>query len=1149
MVDSLVPFAQPLAPPPGQVSVPKPTPVRWQDIVQRIKTARPDAPNDAIVSVVDQAAPQMTPQERASWEQARAQYVTKAPPPPPPGSEEAAYMASPEYAKAQTKALTPVPSDMAQPKPFEGLPGKVATGTGPPTQSVTAGPPEPDALSRILGAMGPVGRALDTTVRQMVKPLVGTVETAANMAGGIADIPRRAIEGAQQYQPGVTEPPVAPAVDTALMMVGGKPKPEPDAAGIGFARAPRTPAAAPVLPTDPEAAVLARVAPPKSGMKLPSVATIRRDTIDDLHLIKKIETGLNNGQKLDTIASPYDLMRLSRGSGGKAQHFNNIGTFDYNTLETTGPGLKQILAPVAKDPSRLKAYMLAKRAEELQARGVDTGINPEAARLTIERNKDALEPVFEGLQKYQTETLRYLKDAGILSDDAFKAMTEANQSYVPFYRMVEEQPSRAAGKGLRVKNPVYRIEGSERQIIDPLESVIKNTHLYIGLAERNRALRALRDMPGSDQFMTRVKAPVHATEVSREEIGRFLREHDLPEHLAEPMEIFRRGATRPGPDEIALWSDGKREVYRADPAIVDAVNGLDQAGFGLFTKLLSIPSKMLRAGVVTTPAYMMRNITRDQINAALQSRHGYVPVYDMMRGLKQAMTNGEEYSRWLKSGGSQAALVAMDRDYAGHDFLKLGRPDTLANKAKNVVTKPLELLREVSETLDNATRVGEFMRATKGSNDPATMMRGAMASRDVTQDFSRIGAKMRGINSVTAFMNAQIQGISRELGNLKERPLATLAKAAGLITAPSILLWAANRGDPRWEDAPNWEKDSYWFILPEDPNAEPIRVPKPFTFGMMFGSLPERILSDYFDNKPEAFNDFLSNLGGSTTPNFIPTFAVPPLEQWGDRSFFTNRDLTSPRLENKPATEHITPYTTEVAKRTGQAIGSIPGMEDSSFASPIIIDNYLRGWTGTLGTGAANLVNPLLRPSDAPKQPSPTWADIPVIGAFISRYPSMNAQPIQDVFAKADRAAKGLLPDADKTLTSARAKLWSTYKDIREVYADPDLSPEQKRDKLRILYTNALGEAKFALRKWRAQGVTEGRTKDDVSPTQAGTELYKYKSAAGKLYKRADERAVYWKELEDAGIKVDHRWSVETLRAKIAAAKAARSGTPYGGTQ
>ena len=56
-------------------------------------------------------------------------------------------------------------------------------------------------------------------------------------------------------------------------------------------------------------------------------------------------------------------------------------------------------------------------------------------------------------------------------------MRKLNQNYIPFYRVFEEEMGGTFGFGkggyANIKSPVKRLKGSERDIIDPLESVIR----------------------------------------------------------------------------------------------------------------------------------------------------------------------------------------------------------------------------------------------------------------------------------------------------------------------------------------------------------------------------------------------------------------------------------------------------------------------------------------------------------------------------------------------------------------------------------------------------------------------------------------------------------------------------------------------------
>ena len=83
----------------------------------------------------------------------------------------------------------------------------------------------------------------------------------------------------------------------------------------------------------------------------------------------------------------------------------------------------------------------------------------------------------------------------------------------------------------------------------------------------------------------------------------------------------------------------------------------------------------------------------------------------------------------------------------------------------------------------------------------------AYASREkFTLDFARIGAKTKGVNSIVAFFNANMQGIDRLAREFKDNPGRTSWKILLGITLPSILLYFANRDDERWKEIPQWQK-------------------------------------------------------------------------------------------------------------------------------------------------------------------------------------------------------------------------------------------------------------------------------------------------------------------------------------------------------
>lgn len=890
---------------------------------------------------------------------------------------------------------------------------------------------------------------------------------------------------------------------------------KPEGSDHPRAQIPRSPA---------EKKVLERVAPSdeKASRKI-TFNSLYTDIKDDLNPIRVLRNALAENKALPAAKDPYVLARLTRGSYGKAQQFLEHGTFDFNTLQNTGKSLKDILKPVRNDLDGLRAYAVSKRTLELTGRGIKTGVPLKEAQDTVTAGAAKYEATFQELQTYQRALTGYLHDAGIISDQGYTAMLAANKDYVPFFRLMgDTELGSGLGPGLKVKDPVKGIRGSDRKIIDPIESIIKNTYLFVSLAERNRALTALADLadtsPHGADLMPKTRPNVHPIHVTEQEIGRFLTAQGVDPQAAGSMTIFRPNPFRPNPNEIALFRNGKREIRTVDTDVAEAVNALDRESHGILVRLLAIPARTLRAGAVLAPEFIARNPVRDQFEATLMSEHGYIPIWDLARGMGALFKRSDNYQRWLKAGGANAALVGIDRDYINQNVLKLEKPGAL-NRVKNVVRSPLEFLRMLSEFTENATRLGEFIRATGKGKDPFTA---GYASREVTLDFARMGAQTRAINMIIPFWNAQVEGNDRLVRGFAKAPGRTLLKATLAITLPSVLLWWANHDDDRWKEMPAWQRDLFWIILTDkwEPhrikedgkwrdatdddvgdkskrtymrkvdgkwqinNGTIWRIPKPFSPGLLFGSIPERLLDAYADASPKAFKNLGKTVAGAVFPNFIPQAVQPLLEQWANRSFFLDRPIVPKYLEDVRAKYQSTGYTTETAKLIGAAISKITDETPlASFGSPLVLENYVRSWTGNLGMSALQLVDKGLTAIGAVPEkvePTKTWADMPLIRAFAVRYPSGSVQSVQDFYdeyanrkvalttmkylaksGNAEGAEAERTEHAVVTAEKIHQALGVQSKLIRGIYADKELTADDKRTLIDQTYLQMIELAKI----------------------------------------------------------------------------------------
>lgn len=839
--------------------------------------------------------------------------------------------------------------------------------------------------------------------------------------------------------------------------------------------------------TDKEA-ILSRVGAEDEQGKKFSWDDLRTKTLDDLNPVKQLTDALTGKEKLPAAQDPNVLARLARASGGMAETFIDHGPRDFETREKTGtPSLKQILSPFKDDMDGFKAYAIASRTLELEGRGIETGVPLDEAKSYVDANKGKYEEGFQHLQDFQNDTLKYLRDSGIISSDTYDASVAQNQAYIPFNRIQEGE---AGGSGRASLKPIKQIFGSDLPIADPLESIIKNTFAYTKLAEENRAKITLVNLASKsevgEQYVEKVPTPVRPIQVSEQETAKFMADNGI-EGDPSTFNIFRPLSEPLSQDEIAVMRDGKREVYNVGEPVAKALQANGYQTPGMILKALSIPAKMIRTGAIETPDFLARHLIRDQANAFVNSKNGYIPFLDTIRGLSSYFKEDDNYQDWLASGGAMSNVVSMDRDYVQGKVFELSQETGLMDKAKNVLKNPLQIMQAAAEAITSAPRLGEFAKAQEAGK---SMEESAYDSRNVTVDNQRMGAdpSIRAMSMITAFWNTHVQGMDNLARSFQDDPSGTAAKMALSITLPSVLLWYANKDDERVQDLPHWEKDLFWIVGTKD---NIYRIPKPFEQGVLFGSSVERTLQSFYEKDPHAFQGFLSAVTDGAVPNMVPNAVMPAMEQFANRSWLTGGNIVPHSLEGVAPEYQYTPYTSETAKQLGKMISYIPGVKDvghgnETLSSPMVLENYIRAWTGGMGMYALQVADKGLAAAgitSPPPKPASALSDMPVIRAFVVRYPSAASQNIQDFYDNLDKATtrantvaslknRGDLKSAYDYMNSPEAQenmvnltgvahvLSEQNKFIQMVNANPTMTPNDKRQLIDSSYYQMINAAK-----------------------------------------------------------------------------------------
>lgn len=401
-----------------------------------------------------------------------------------------------------------------------------------------------------------------------------------------------------------------------------------------------------------------------------------------------------------TSEDPYRMVRLYAGWAGKADHMIEKGMFDFHTYENTGPGLRAILDPVKDDLNGFRAFIASARAKELQTRGIQTGFDPEAVQIVGAAGIKKYGAAFKQLVEYQNGVSKYLRDSGVLNDKAYAAMLEANRLFVPFHRVMGDDEAAWLGGGLQARNPIKKIEGSGREVIDPVESIIKNTYLLTQMAEKNVVgTKLVNLLLENEAHLARAgraaeieKLPLQLDKPNKGREVDFLRDggmgHNGPPSAIEDLAAFLRDMGRgEGPGEIGVFYNGKREVYNVGEDLARAMKAMSSDTAGLIERAMAPFANTLRAGAVLDPSFAARHLMRDAIYAFVTTKEGVFTPMDMAKGLIGNIVKDADYWNWMKSGGGQVSIVSLDRAYMQDKIADLAQAG-MFTRSWNVVVDP-----------------------------------------------------------------------------------------------------------------------------------------------------------------------------------------------------------------------------------------------------------------------------------------------------------------------------------------------------------------------------------------------------------------------------------------------------------------------------
>ena len=634
--------------------------------------------------------------------------------------------------------------------------------------------------------------------------------------------------------------------------------------------------------------------------------------------------------------------------------------------------------------------------------------------------------------KFNDNLLAVMEDAGMLSAEAHDLLNTKYKYYAPLMRDFSDTAAADSfigglggiGKGIaNVSSTLKKIsvEGSERGIINPLESSIKAAAVVCGRAERNKV----------GQMAVALVADGSMGNVIWKAEGK----------SADPKNCI-----------FTIMEDGKKVAYQTIPELYGPIAGYNEATAGFVLGIARSSARLLRAGATSSPSFIVRNLIRDTFFAGVSSKTGFVPFVDTVRGMYALAKNPQlraEYeaagvTQFNFYGSSEAITKSLDEMAGGKAWQNYG--------ARDLWHALMKYPGMLSEFVESSSRMGEFMRARKQG---VSIDEAARYARELTLDFSRSGVHGEKVNQIVPFFNACLQGGDKMIRLLKDDPVGTATALGKYIVLPSVLLWALNHDEDWYKELDPNIKNTCWCL----PGG--IRIPKPQEAGVFFGSGIEMILDMATNADPEAMGAWGEAFKDAALPNFVPTIFLPLLEWQANYSYFRGQPITGKRLERLPDEMQFNPGTSEVAKAIGHVLK----------VSPVKIDNTIRGYTGTMGMFFAQSLDSFV--AEKRNMPAKKISEITFVRDFTLN-DNLQNRSVNDFYDMLDVAnkqhagygMKGKPIAAVKAVRKAGQLISDANKDIRNITTSSALSPDEKRvriDKKKAYIQNVakMADAKF----------------------------------------------------------------------------------------
>lgn len=688
----------------------------------------------------------------------------------------------------------------------------------------------------------------------------------------------------------------------------------------------------------------------------------------------------------DAADSGYVAARMATGAASTMQATMLYGLPEWNDgviQRKAGTGEKDallgIFADLGADLHNWLGWMAGHRAELLMAQGRENLLDANDIAALKGQGKGKEAKFLDAKARWNrlnAATLDLAQEAGLFTKEA-RAEFES-EWYIPFFRESDDGDVIAPFKTKGIANQnsgIKKLKGGEANTNDLLENIFTSTSKLIDASMKNMAAQK--------------------TVWNLADTG-------IIEVIPKPNKMDYQALAN-GKDRIMVKLEGEDYMIRVeDPDLYRAMTFFDRKPFGAMVNVAAKAKRLLTAGVTASPEFMLRNFLRDSLSSWAISKDGFRPVIDSIKGVKKTlamdgstidvMFSGASFLGGYVNGNDPEAMADTVRKSLRRKGMT---PEQIARyeksiirnaaQAKGVVANVWEKYNRYGEAFENANREAVYAAAIKAGKSHA---QAAFESKDL-MDFSMLGASrtMQVMTQLLPFFNARVQGLGKLTRELRDNPRA-IAKRAGMITAASLALLAANWDDERYEELPDWDKDTNWHFFVGDQH---FRIPKPFEIGVLFGTIPERMVRAMGDKDTGAqFGKAVARAIGDTFAlNPIPQLAKPVVETTVNYDFFKGGPIDGPQDLNVRAEARYNEQTSLLMRELGELTGF----------SPKQLEHLVIGYTGTMGSYVMAAADGLIRASRPGESASWRADEIPLVKAvYRGTGPAKSTQHMEEFY-------------------------------------------------------------------------------------------------------------------------------------------------------